>query len=72
MANIYGAAIRTVFSGPLTAMIALPVGPGLWIGGAAAARAVERVAVCLGIIYVLNKAICLAAEVPLISGRCIR
>ena len=42
MANFYGAAIRTVFTGPMTALIALPLGQGLWIGGAAVARAVER------------------------------
>lgn len=42
LANLYGMAIRMVHSGRLVALIALPIGHGLWIGGASVQRAVER------------------------------
>lgn len=42
LSNLYGMALRMAHSGRLVALIALPIGHGLWIGGAIAQRAVER------------------------------
>jgi phenylacetate-CoA ligase len=42
LANLYGAAIRVMHTGKLVALVALPIGHGLWIGGASVQRAVER------------------------------
>lgn len=42
LSNLYGIALRIAHSGRLVALIALPVGHGLWIGGAISQRAVER------------------------------
>lgn len=42
LSNLYGMALRIAHSGRLVALIALPVGHGLWIGGASVQRAVER------------------------------
>lgn len=42
LSNLYGAALRIAHNGRLVALIALPVGHGLWIGGASVQRAVER------------------------------
>lgn len=42
LSNLYGMAIRTAHTGRLVALIAMPVGHGLWIGGASVQRAVER------------------------------
>ncbi|SEO64203.1 phenylacetate--CoA ligase family protein [Propionispora vibrioides] len=42
LSNLYGMTIRMVHSGRLVALIALPIGHGLWIGGASVQRAVER------------------------------
>ena len=42
LSNLYGLALRIAHSGRLVALIALPIGHGLWIGGASVQRAVER------------------------------
>ncbi len=42
LSNLYGMAIRIAHTGRLVALIAMPVGHGLWIGGASVQRAVER------------------------------
>ncbi|TWH51954.1 phenylacetate--CoA ligase family protein [Sporomusa sp. KB1] len=42
LSNLYGMALRIAHSGRLVALIALPIGHGLWIGGASVQRAVER------------------------------
>ncbi len=42
LSNLYGAALRIAHAGRLVALIALPVGHGLWIGGSSVQRAVER------------------------------
>lgn len=42
LSNLYGMTVRLVHDGRLVALIALPVGHGLWIGGASVQRAVER------------------------------
>ncbi|MDF2874686.1 MAG: Phenylacetate--CoA ligase [Sporomusa sp.] len=42
LSNLYGMAIRIAHTGRLIALIAMPVGHGLWIGGASVQRAVER------------------------------
>jgi phenylacetate-CoA ligase len=42
LSNLYGAALRIAHTGRLVALIALPIGHGLWIGGSSVQRAVER------------------------------
>lgn len=42
LSNLYGVALRTAHTGRLVALAALPIGHGLWIGGASVQRAVER------------------------------
>ncbi|HWR45160.1 phenylacetate--CoA ligase family protein [Sporomusa sp.] len=42
LSNLYGMAIRIAHTGRLVALIAMPIGHGLWIGGASVQRAVER------------------------------
>lgn len=42
LSNLYGTALRIAHVGRLVALIALPIGHGLWIGGASVQRAVER------------------------------
>lgn len=42
LSNLYGIAVRLAHQGRLIALIAMPVGHGLWIGGASVQRAVER------------------------------
>ncbi len=42
LSNLYGMAIRIAHAGRLVALVALPIGHGLWIGGASVQRAVER------------------------------
>ncbi|SFL59212.1 phenylacetate-CoA ligase [Pelosinus propionicus DSM 13327] len=42
LSNLYGAALRMAHAGRLVALIALPIGHGLWIGGSSVQRAVER------------------------------
>jgi phenylacetate-CoA ligase len=42
LSNLYGIALRIAHAGRLVALIALPIGHGLWIGGASVQRAVER------------------------------
>ncbi|WP_371373555.1 phenylacetate--CoA ligase family protein [Sporomusa aerivorans] len=42
LSNLYGMVIRIAHTGRLVALIAMPVGHGLWIGGASVQRAVER------------------------------
>ncbi|WP_378956955.1 phenylacetate--CoA ligase family protein [Pelosinus sp. sgz500959] len=42
LSNLYGMAIRVAHAGRLVALVTLPVGHGLWIGGASVQRAVER------------------------------
>ncbi|MDF2633655.1 MAG: Phenylacetate--CoA ligase [Pelosinus sp.] len=42
LSNLYGVALRVAHEGRLVALVALPIGHGLWIGGASVQRAVER------------------------------
>ena len=42
LSNLYAMAIRIAHAGRLVALVALPIGHGLWIGGASVQRAVER------------------------------
>ena len=42
LSNLYGMALRMAHEGRLDAIVALPMGHGLWIGGASVQRAVER------------------------------
>jgi phenylacetate-CoA ligase len=42
LSNLYGIALRIAHAGRLVALVALPIGHGLWIGGTCAQRAVER------------------------------
>lgn len=42
LSNLYGMAIRVAHAGRFVALVALPLGHGLWIGGAIVQRAVER------------------------------
>lgn len=42
LSNLYGMVIRIAHVGRLVALVALPMGHGLWIGGAIVQRAVER------------------------------
>lgn len=42
LSNLYGLALRIAHTGRLVALIALPIGHGLWIGGTSVQRAVER------------------------------
>ncbi len=42
LSNLYGMVVRIAHTGRLVALIAMPVGHGLWIGGASVQRAVER------------------------------
>jgi phenylacetate-CoA ligase len=42
LSNLYGVALRVAHAGRLVALVALPIGHGLWIGGASVQRAVER------------------------------
>jgi phenylacetate-CoA ligase len=42
LSNLYGVTLRAAHAGRLVALVALPIGHGLWIGGASAQRAVER------------------------------
>jgi phenylacetate-CoA ligase len=42
LSNLYGMALRIAHAGRLVVLIALPIGHGLWIGGASVQRAVER------------------------------
>lgn len=42
LSNLFAVAVRTVHTGNLVALIALPLSHGLWIGSASVQRAVER------------------------------